>query len=321
MVTGEARVPTATFELHPVPPYRLDLTVWALRRRDRNRIDRWDGAYRRALLLDDQVCAVVVRQRGGLWQPTLEVTVRGARADHPGVAGAADRIVRRMLGTDVDLAPFYALADAHPATRALSERFRGVRPPRFPSVFEALVNAVANQQLSLEVGLTLLNRLSAEFGLPAPAEPSSGAAALRAFPAPQAILAAPEERLRGLGFSRAKTDYLRGISAAADDVDLDLDLDRLGRADRATAVRELTSIRGIGRWSAEYVLLRGLGRVEVFPGDDVGARHRLRGFFDPDHDPGYAEIAERLQPWAPYAGLLYFHLLLLGLAERGQISA
>jgi len=272
VVTGEARVPTATFELHPVPPYRLDLTVWALRRRDRNRIDRWDRAYRRALLLDDQVCAVVVRQRGGLWQPTLEVTVRGARADHPGVAGAADRIVRRMLGT--------------------------------------------------EVGLTLLNRLSAEFGLPAPEEPSFGAAGLRTFPTPQALLMAPAEQLRALGFSRAKTDYLRGIAAAADDVDLDLDrLGRLGRADRATAVRELTSIRGIGRWSAEYVLLRGLGRVEVFPGDDVGARHRLRGFFDLDHDPGYAEIAERLQPWAPYAGLLYFHLLLLGLAERGQISA
>lgn len=79
-------------------------------------------------------------------------------------------------------------------------------------------------------------------------------------------------------------------------------------------------MRGVGRWSAEYVLLRGLGRLDVYPGDDVGARHKLRRFLALDHDPGYDEIAERLRPWQPCAGMLYFHLLLDGLVESGELE-
>lgn len=301
----------ATFELRPRPPYRLDLTVWALRRRDRNRLDRWDGSYRRAVLVQGQVCALRVRQVGDLGDPTLIVDVDvdvDVDVRRPDVVAELETQVRRLLGTDIDLTPFYVVADAHPLTRDLKERFLGVHPPRFPTVFEALVNAVANQQLSLEVGLTLLNRLSCAFGVAAPGE-----AGLVSFPTARAILDAAPDAIRRLGFSARKTDYLRSIAAT------ELDLPDLDHAERAEVTRRLMAIRGVGRWSAEYVLLRGLGRLEVFPGDDVGARHRLRRLFDLDHDPGYAEIAERLRPWDPYAGLLYFHLLLLGLAERGQI--
>jgi DNA-3-methyladenine glycosylase II len=306
--------PASSFDLRPRPPYRLDLTAWALRRRRRNEVDRWDGSYRRALLVGERVLAVRVEELGTPDRPILRVHVLGPDRCTLIERREVRAQLQRLLGIDVDLQGFYEAADGDQRTRALKDRFLGVRPPRFPTLFEALANAVANQQLSLEVGLTLLNRLTAELG-----SASRDTDGLRAFPTADAVLAASPDRLRRLGFSARKAEYLHAIAAAV--VTGALDERALERLDRREATRRLMSIRGIGRWSAEYALLRGLGRVDVYPGDDVGARNKLRRFLALDHDPGYDEITELLRPWEPYTGMLYFHLLLGGLAERGELEA
>jgi DNA-3-methyladenine glycosylase II len=305
--------PGSTFDLHPHPPYRLDFTVWALRRRPHNEVDRWDGSYRRALLVGDRAVGIRVVQVGGPDRPILRVeALRPDRCTAADLAVVRAQVVR-LLGVDADLREFYALADADPRTSVLKDRFLGLRPPRFPGLFEALANAVANQQLSLEVGLTLLNRLTMTFGVAA-SEPDG----LIAFPTADAIVAASPDDLRRLGFSARKAEYLQGTADAV--ATGALDETTLERAGRAGATRDLVALRGVGRWSAEYVLLRGLGRLDVYPGDDVGARNKLRHFLGLDHDPGYDEIAELLRPWQPASGLLYFHLLLDGLAERGELD-
>ena len=302
-----------TFDLHPEPPYRLDLTVWALRRRARNEIDRWDGNYARALIVGGRAVQVQVEQIGALTDPTLRVRVMNSVGlGETGLADVRSQLIC-LLGVDADLREFYELAENNRQICALKDRFLGLRPPRFPGIFEALANAVANQQLSLEVGLTLLNRLTESFGMHA-----VGGDGLVAFPSADAVLAASPDALRHLGFSARKASYLHDIAHAV--ATGTLDERELEQASRAGAQERLLEIRGIGRWSAEYVLLRGLGRLEVYPGDDVGARNALRRFFGLDHDPGYDEIADRLQPLGSFAGLLYFHLLLLGLAERGDVT-
>lgn len=118
----------ATFELHPRPPYRLDLTVWALRRRARNEIDLWDGSYRRALLIDDGVVGIRVVQVGDPERPVLVVEVLGSGACTTAELVDVETQARRLLGVDVDLDEFYSLADADPRTRALKDRFLGLRP-------------------------------------------------------------------------------------------------------------------------------------------------------------------------------------------------
>lgn len=303
-----------TFFLRPDPPYRLDLTVWTLRRRSRNEIDRWDGRYVRALLVGGSAVEVQVEQVGGMDDPVLRVVATGpAGMDEAACADVGSQLTR-LLGVDTDIRKFYELADGIPEIGVLKDRFLGMRPPRFPGIFEALANSVANQQLSLEVGLTLLNRLTSTFGTTAP-----GSSGLAAFPSADDLVVADPDQVRRLGFSARKTDYLLGMADAV--ATGALDEGELERSDRGAALQRLLAIRGVGRWSAEYVLLRGLGRLEVYPGDDVGARNALRRFFRLDHDPGCDEIAERLDPLGPVAGLLYFHLLLNGLAERGELDA
>jgi DNA-3-methyladenine glycosylase II len=80
-------------------------------------------------------------------------------------------------------------------------------------------------------------------------------------------------------------------------------------------------LRGVGRWTAEYVLLRGCGRLHVFPGDDVGAQKRLARWLGRPRPLDYAGVGRAVSRWQPYAGLVYFHLLLAGLSDSGALDS
>jgi DNA-3-methyladenine glycosylase II len=302
----------ATFVLRPHAPFRLDLTVWALRRRSRNRIDAWDGTYRRALVVGGRALTVQVATNGDLSAPVLTVSVLTPGPFPPDVVASVQSQVVRLLGTNVDLTKFYDFAEADPPVGPLISRLVGLHPPRFPTLFEAIANAIANQQLSLEVGIELLNRFAERFG----ARPV-GEHGLVAFPEPETVLEAQAADLRDLGFSTRKSDYLRDSAHAI--VTGAIDTERLVSSDRTTATQLLLTLRGIGRWSAEYVLLRGLGRLDVFPADDVGARNKLQRLMNLARAPSRDQIVETMERWNPYAGMIYFHLLLDGLAERGEL--
>ena len=306
------------FAIEVRTPFRLDLTVWALRRRAHNTIDAWDGAtYTRTLVVDGTPVQVVVGQddTGDLDRTRLCVELR-RRGDASSEVGVAEvrHTIEQMLGLHVDLAGFYELAASDERLAGLARRFMGVRPPRFASVFEAFVNAVACQQLSLTVGIHLLDRLAAAYG---PEVTLHGATP--GFPTPERLAAAEPSQLRRLGFSVAKARTILLLARQVASGALDLDGLALASAEQATAT--LIELPGIGRWSAEYVLLRGLGRLGVLPGDDVGARNNLRRHFRLPAHAGYDEIAALAKGWWPYGGMVYFHLLLDGLARAGELRS
>lgn len=292
--------------LHPRPPFDLARTVWALRRRNHNIIDRWqDGTWHRVLVLGRRAVPVAVTQTAGGRAPQLEVTVPGRVS-----AGAQHLLVEtleRLLGSNVDLRGFYRMAARHPPLDELARRFRGLKPPRFPSLFEALVNGIACQQVSLEAGITLLDRLAEAFG--------QAAGDHFAFPLPEAVAGATEAELRGLGFSTFRSRALLELATRA--ATGDEALTGLDALDDAAVMERLEQLRGVGRWTAEYALLRGLGRLQVFPGDDVGARRRLEKWLTLRRPLDYADVRRVTAAWQPWAGMVYFHLLLRGLAERG----
>jgi DNA-3-methyladenine glycosylase II len=99
-----------------------------------------------------------------------------------------------------------------------------------------------------------------------------------------------------------------------------LDLEGLETLDDPSVRERLTSLRGIGRWTAEYVLLRGLGRLHVFPGDDVGAHNKLRRLFGIDRPLDHGSVQHLVARWQPYAGVVYFHLLLDSLSRDGLVT-
>lgn len=154
-----------TFFLEPVPPFQLDLTVWALRRRPDNAIDRWDGrTLRRIIPLSGQVVEVAVEQVGPPEAPRLSVTVLGASLDSK-LTEAATLVLERLLGLRIDLRAFYDVALRDSSLGPLAREFQGLKPPRVPTVFESVVSAIACQQTKLTEGIHLLNRLAELRGL------------------------------------------------------------------------------------------------------------------------------------------------------------
>ena len=85
------------------------------------------------------------------------------------------------------------------------------------------------------------------------------------------------------------------------------------------AIEQLCRIKGVGRWTAAYFLLRGLGRTHIFPGDDVGARNHLQRWLGLPGRLDYDGVRRALAGWEGFGGLIYFHLLLKSLVEKGTI--
>jgi DNA-3-methyladenine glycosylase II len=302
------------FTLPVVSPFRLDFTVWALRRRKKNVIDQWVGSkYIRVIASNKNPVKITITQEGTMDEPKLIAVLRGKKRPTDHVQKDALLLIQKMLGLNVNLQPFYMLANNNDVLLSLVQQFLGVKPPCFPSIFEALVNSIACQQITLDLGILLLNRLSESFGL----EFDDGGVLLHAFPRPEDLANISEEDLKKLGFSYQKARAIKELAIGVESKKIDLV--NLEQMTNKKVVEYLSAIRGIGRWSAEYVLLRGLGRVNVFPGDDVGAQNNLKRLFHLDKTPSYEEIKKLTSQWHPYEGLVYFHFLLNRLHIGGVI--
>jgi len=136
----------SAFFLEPMPPFRLDLTVWALRRRPDNIVDRWDGqTYRRILLFPTGPAEVAITQTGPSETPRLCVTV-GEVTLNSEVKEVVTIDLERLLAFRTNIADFYPLASQDASLGPLAQRFRGMKPPRFLTVFESVITAIAGQQ-------------------------------------------------------------------------------------------------------------------------------------------------------------------------------
>jgi len=288
-------------------PFRLDLTVWALRRRFGNTVDVWqDETYRRVLAINDRAILVEVTQE----KARLDITITGTNLD-TAVKQATTTALERLLGIRHDLSNFYNFASRHPRLNNLATQFRGLKAPRFASVFEGVVNGISCQQLSLTVGIIILNRLAERCGL-------LFGPAMYAFPRPEDVARLNESDLRMLGYSANKARALIELSGSI--VEGRLDLRELERLDNQECFERLVALRGVGRWTAEYVLLRGFGRTDVFPGDDVGARKNLERWLRLRKKLDYDRVQRVLSKWKGYGGLIFLHLLLKSLDEGGYLD-
>jgi DNA-3-methyladenine glycosylase II len=287
--------------LRPVPSLDFALTARVLRRSPRNLIDRVDedGSWTRVVVLSGGPALLCGRQQG----TTLAFDAApGAASDR----SAVERLVTRLFSLESDLRPFWRRVRRERGFADLARRCAGLRPQRFPTLFEALANGICCQQLSLAAGMTRLGHLAERFG-------ARAAGGTRVGPPDPALVArAPLSALRQSGLSARRAEELRDLAR--------LPLERfeheLAALPDAQARARLRELPGIGPWTADYVLLRGLGRLDVFPSGDVGATHTLGRILGRVIDPPAAvQFAAR---FAPLRGMLYFCMLGHVLAASGS---
>lgn len=274
-------------------PFRLDLTVDALRRLASNVVDvvATDGTYYRALRDGRQAAIVAVRQTGD-----SAIDVRAAGSDPtrwlPTLA--------RMLGLEVDLSRWYSRSRRIAWLAPIVADLRGLKPPRYPTLWEACAHAILFQQISIHAAATIMRRAVERLG------ESVAADGVRCivFPAARRWLEADDAELREAGISRNKIDHLR--SAAQATVEGAIAEDRLASMTTPEAARHLCMVRGIGAWSASVVLLRGMGRLDTFPLRDSGVARSLALLSGEAH----IDQVDLLEGLGDMRGMLYYHLLL-----------
>ena len=298
------------FNITVATPFRLDLTVWALRRRSRNLVDCWDGScYTRIFTIENFPVKVEVRQH-----TRSQITVV-ARSHHSinKLKPKLSNILIWTLGLKIELKWFYECTNVNAVLSPLILKFKGVKPPRFPTIFETLTNAIAFQQLSLEAGFSLLNNLTQKFGNQFKEDDRVN----YAFPEPYKIMKCTKEELIVLGFSERKSETLILIASAIIHEKLFSNFAHLSNED---IIKFLCNFKGIGRWSAEYCLLRGLGRIEILPGDDVAIHKSIENLLKLRKKPDFDKIKKIEKEWHPYAGLIYFHFLLEKLSMKENLD-
>jgi DNA-3-methyladenine glycosylase II len=236
----------------------------------------------------------------------LAVRLEGPGAEELDPAALA----RRALGTDVDLRAFYAGAKKVPWLHAIATAARGVKPPRYPSLWETVCNAVVYQQVSIHAAGAILRRVIEHYAVAVEAD----GVRLLPFPAPRTLLAADPAELRARGLSANKIAALKAVGAAIESGELDESaLERLPTPELLAA---LVAHKGIGPWTAAVVALRGFGRLDVFPMKDSGVAAALRTF----SGDARAEAEPVIDALRPQQGMLYYHLLLGRLNATGEIA-
>ncbi len=208
---------------------------------------------------------------------------------------------RFLWGLDDDAGRHHAAMAADPVLAPLLERFGELRIVRAPDLYEALLVAVIGQQVSVQAAQSVRRRLMRSLGT-CLAGSAPGGEDHYLYPTPRQLLAAGEAALRGQGVSRQKTAYLLGIAdrAAAGD----LDRGAFTALSDEDAIGRLCEIKGVGRWTAEIVLMRGLGRSDVFAAGDLGlqvAVQELQGLRERPSEKRLRKIAERWRGWRSYA--------------------
>jgi DNA-3-methyladenine glycosylase II len=293
-------------------PFHLEATVRVLQRRPTNLVDIWEeGRYQRVLSSGDRLVLVEVENRGTIDHPDVRLSVRHGDEAAAWRAGLG-KVVRTILGLDVDLEPIQHIADTEQQLRSTASALRGMRPPRFPALFEAFANVVPFQQVSLDAGVAIARRLVERFG----ESIETSGRRFHAFPTAQAVAGARLTALRRCGLSSHKAESLRAIAQAI--ASGELNEATIAAMSTTDALRSLTKLPGVGPWSAALVLLRGLGRLDVFPPGDVGA---VRGLRDLLHLRADVAVGHVVEHFGDLRGYLYFYSLGNSLLARGLIHA
>ncbi len=291
--------------IEPKPPYDFDLTAaYATYFRGHYGAERFDdGIFRRLLDCGGHLCLVGVRSVGTAGSPLLEVEIEtsGTSLDVDLVSGIK-RQVAWILGTDQDLEPLYRRTMHDPAMESLVRGLKGLHIPHTASVYEALVLAILGQQISSHVARMVRTLLIRTYG---PSADVSGET-YYAFPRPETIVAAGIEGLRGIKFNARKGEYIVGIAERVESGELDLE--GLKRQPDEEVVSALIGIRGVGLWTAQWLLIRALGRRDGFPHGDL-ALGRLLGILVNGGPPlSPQEALEYSRRWSPFRSYVTTYL-------------
>ena len=297
-----------SYDVVPRRPFSLARTAARLARFP-ELVDRFrNGTYQRLLFVKRAPVLMTVNQEGPPSRASLHVTLTGEVARAPEAKRDAGNVLDKVLGASTDVRPFYRSFGKDPLLGPLIRRHSGLRVAGRVSVWETLLQIVLSQQINLALAHGILSDLVESYSRRTrfDGERYYAPPTTRGF----SKLTINELREHRLSGSKART--LLGLAKAFEAGDISEAM--FEAMDDESAVEFLTSFKGVGRWTAEFTLLRGLSRLDVFPAGDLGVikylPQRLLGRNKPASEDEMRRFASR---WRPFRGLA----LIYAYAELG----
>jgi len=291
--------------LTPVPPFDFDLSASIFSRGDAQFRTSEDGVFRQALRVDDAAVLLKITSTGTVDEPRLRVELSSPAELTRRQLQYARRLITRMFNLDMDLRPFYKAVKGDPVMARLVKNLYGLKSPVTPTVFEALIDSIVEQQISLIAAHSMQMKLIRKFG----EKLELAGESCYLFPTPAALAAASLGRLKECGLSGRKAEYIKGISLLVSTGQLDLDA--FESYDDINEIREeLTAIRGIGDWTAEMTMIRGLHKMDSIPADDIGLQAKLAHFYRKGGRATSEDLRRVAQNWGEYRGLGGYYMIM-----------
>jgi DNA-3-methyladenine glycosylase II len=289
--------------LLPQPPYDFSLSAAIFSAGDPVIRTFKDGIFRQVLDTGKELVLAEVRSSGTTEEPELSLTLRSDRRLKRGETNRVKEQVATILSIHDDMAPFYRAVAGDPILADLTVRLRGVRAPVTLTVFEALADSIIEQQISLKAAHSIENRLIRAVGKQLVLDDT----VYYCYPDPEILATTADSTFRSCGMTVRKGEYLRDVSRLILAGDLDVEGFRQF-PDTETVIEELVKIRGIGRWTAELTILRGLHRPDAFPADDVGVRRFISQFYLGGTKISAAEARTFAERWGAWKGFAAYYL-------------
>lgn len=296
-----------------VPPFDFDLSAKIFSDGDRQIQKYENGTHWQVVRIGSKLVRMTVKALGNVENPRLSVKLE----PDEGISYEDKRVAKEMttsfFGLKLDIEPFYEEVRGDRILSGLTRRLRGLRSPTTPTIFEALICSIVEQQISLKVAHSLEKTLIKTFG----DSLQVGDEVYYAFPTQLALASSSVEQLRRCGLSVRKAEYILNASKLIARGKLDLDRFR-AYEDINEIIKELDSIHGIGVWTAELTIVRSMQRFEAMPADDLGLRRCISHYYCGDKRISPEEARKIAEKWGRWKGLASFYLII---AERLGIKA
>ena len=278
---------------------------------DRNIRKYENRKFWQVIRVDDKLILATLEALGTVDNPKISVELRTDHKISETDKKSAKQKAGDLLNIYLDLKPFYEDVKTDEVLGNIVHRLRGLKIPTTPTVFEALIDSITEQQISLNVAHVLETNLIKAFGNTLRLDDE----VYYAYPAPRDLASARLKQLRRCGLSGKKTEYIKEVSKLI--VDGKLDLEGFKRYDDVQKIiSELDKIRGIGVWTAELTIARGMRKLDVIPADDLGLRRIISHYYGSDNRISGTEARKVAERWGKWKGLAAFYLIIAEAMEN-----
>jgi len=295
----------------PIPPFDFDLSASIFAEGDK-RFQRYEtGRFWQVLRYNGRLLLASIRSIGTVEEPELLISFGDDKVFANGDKGKLEEIIGTLFNLKINLEIFYKAMKGDKIMSTLTSRLRGLKSPSTTTAYEALVYAIIEQQISLRAARSIQKKLIEAFGEILEFDGND----YYAFPTPQILVSKSIDQLRDCGLSGRKAEYILGVSRLIVN-GLDLEGIKCWRDDNQV-IEELCKIRGVGVWTAEMAMIRGMQRFDSIPADDLGLRRCKSNYYCDSRMITGREARQIAEFWRGWRGLASFYLIT---AERPRIT-